>query len=206
MSDFVLIHPRDDGKAQRASVWARALEASLVAGGHNVVSDVTDLTPADTANIRSALGAAATLICYFGHGETHSWLTAGAVTVNATDFPAAVGKAVVSIACKTGCNLGPDAITSGVETWLGFTSRVAIMATAAGTYPLGDAIVDGLSLLGTSKTMQEARDEIYANLDQVLKDYDTGGKYATDPVIGYWSALAMRDHLVLHGNVAFKPL
>jgi hypothetical protein len=82
------------------------------------------------------------------------------------------------------------------------------VATAAGTYPLGDAIVDGLSLLATSKTMQEARDEIYANLDQVVKDYDTGGKYATDPKagFGYFSALAMRDHLALHGNVAFRPL
>ena len=56
--------------------------------------------------------------------------------------------------------------------------------------------------------MQETCDEIYANLDQVVTQYDTGGKYSNDPTapIGYFSALAMRDHLVLHGVAGMVPL
>jgi hypothetical protein len=214
VSDFVLIHPRDDGAARVASDWGKSLETALGAKGHKVSVEVTDvrvkksdLSPADTTNISSALGEPVNLICYLGHGDTHNWLTGGAPTVSSKDFIAAKSKAIVSIACKTGRSLGPDANTAGVEAWLGFSSKVAVVNTN-GRYPIGDAIVDGLSVLGSGKTMQEARDEVYAQLDQVVKDYDMGGKYQSHSTatLGYFSALAMRDHLVLHGTASFAPL
>lgn len=116
MGSFVLIRPRDDGDARQASDWADSLEANLNAIGHTTAADIGDWSPANTANISAALSSAqATLICYFGHGDKDRWLTAGSLTADHSHFTTAKSKAVVSIACKTGCNLGSDAITAGVE-------------------------------------------------------------------------------------------
>jgi hypothetical protein len=168
---------------------------------------VDDLSPADRAHILAALKSAGNLICYFGHGNEHSWLTASVSTAISSDFVPATGKAVVSIACRTGCKLGPDAITAGVEAWLGFTIKVAVIAPHLGLDPIGDAIVAGVSVLGSGKTMQDSRDALYSELDTVATGYDTG-KWSSHPgaALKYYAALAMRDHIVLHGTTTFVPL
>src|SRR5438552_1694023 len=68
--------------------------------------------------------------------------------------------------------------------------------------PIGEAIVNGLSLLGGPGAMQQARDEIRNNMDQLVTAYDTG-KYSLHPAagIGYFAAMAPRDHVVVHGHV-----
>jgi hypothetical protein len=207
MSSFALIRPKDDARAQQASNWAGSVSAAFAKSGHTKLADVDDLSPANQANIIAALGSAVSLICYFGHGDEHSWLAGGAVMVQAADFSIAGAKAVVSAACKTGCNLGPDAVTSGVEAWLGFTLNVAVIAPHKGVDPIGDAIVAGLSVLGAGRTMQQSRDELYSELDKVVAGYDTGA-FSAHPgaTLKYYAALAMRDHLVLHGTSGFTPL
>jgi hypothetical protein len=94
-----------------------------------------------------------------------------------------------------------------VTSWLGFTINVAVIAPQKGVDPIGDAMVAGLSVLGSGQTMQKARDELYAQLDQVATDYDTG-RFSTHvaATLGYYAALAMRDHLVVHGAGSFAPL
>ncbi len=207
MSSFALIRPKDDKNALQASDWGDHVANAFAAGGHTKLVDVDDLSPADHRNIVSSLGSQVSLICYFGHGNEHVWLTGGASTVTSNDFAHAASKAVVSIACKTGCNLGPDAITSGVEAWIGFTTYVAVISPYKGVDPIGDAIVAGLTGLGYGQTMQQSRDELYSQLDTVANEYDTG-MFSTHPNanLKYYAAIAMRDHLVLHGTASFAPL
>jgi len=207
MGTFTLIRPADDADAQQASDWADALSASLTADGHTKGTDVDSGTPADTVNVENAYKAKANLICYFGHGDEDNWLTSSSPTLAGNALPACGAKAVVSVACKTGCKLGPAAVTAGVESWLGFTIKVAIIKPYRNVDPIGDAIVDGLEGLGKGDRMQDARDDIEANFGALVNHYDTG-KYSGHPAaqFGYYAALALRDHVVLHGRASSKPL
>jgi hypothetical protein len=206
MASYALIRPEDDADARQASTWADSLGKKLSSISHNKTADVDAGSPPDQAQIVAALGAVCSLICYFGHGDKDSWLT-GRTRVKGGDFVPAKGKAVISIACKTGCNLAPDALTAGVRTFLAFSSKVAVIAIYNGADPIGDAIVDGLSVLSSGSTMQQSRDEIYSKLDGVVNDYDTG-QFRSHPAanFGYFAAMAMRDHIVVHGDTAFQPL
>jgi hypothetical protein len=207
VGSFTFIRPSDDADASQASDWADDLINKFTANGHTIAKDVDDSTPADTKNIVAAVRGKTDLICYFGHGDEHSWLTNSTPTFDASNVVAATGKAVVSVACKTGCNLGPAAITAGALAWLGFTIKVAIMAPHKNVDPIGDAIVDGLEFLANNRTMQEARDEISANFDRLVGDYDSG-RYSSHPEaeFGYFAALSLRDHVVLHGQSNCTPL
>ena len=207
MAPFGIIRPQDDRTSQQCSDWADNLIANLKVSGHKKAIDVSSCTPANTSNIIIALKYPCDLICYFGHGDEGNWLSRSLTTVDNSNVFAAAGKALVSVACKTARQLGPDAITAGVEAWLGFTCKVAVITPHKGVDPVGDAIVDGLTVLGAAKTMQEARDEISSNMNQLVIEYDTG-KYAMHPAanIGYFAALALRDNVVVHGNSGFVPL
>jgi hypothetical protein len=208
MGDFVLIRPRDDAASQQASDWANDLINILNSKGHSVVVDVDDTTPPDATNIVTAVGKTADVVFYFGHGDETSWLTKGGSTLSASNASGIVAGAVVSVACKTGCSFGPSAITAGVRSWLGFTIKVPVIAPHKTKDPIGEAIVNGIAQLATQGTMQMACDEIVALLDQVVTDYDSGGKYSSHPgaSFGYFAAMALRDHVVVHGSHSLKPL
>jgi hypothetical protein len=208
VASFVIIHPQDDASAQQASDWGNDFARQLVNGGHTSAGDVDQSTPATAAAIAAVLRGSADLVCYFGHGDEDSWLTNSSHTIDSSNVHAAVGKPVVSIACKTTRRLGPDAITAGVISWLGFSISVAVIAPHKHSDPIGEAIVGGLAYLGNGVTMQQARDEIAANLDQLVADFDNGGKHASHPAaaLGYFAAMSMRDHLVVQGHTACVPL
>jgi hypothetical protein len=174
---------------------------------------VDSTTPANLKNVEAAYKSSGDLLCYFGHGETDRWETNAVATLKSTKLPTTCPPAVISIACKTGCSLGPAAITSGVTAWLGFTVKVGVIApyntsSHGPVDTIGDSIVNGLKVLDTGASMQDARDEIEAELNQLVADYDTGGKYSHHPdaAIGYFVAGYMRDHIVLHGRTAHSPL
>jgi len=207
MGSFTLVRPKDDAAARQSSDWCDSLCSNLTTNGHSKIDDVDDTSPPNTANILAAIGKKGDLICYFGHGDGAAWLTAGMPTLDGRNVSAASGKAVVSIACKTGIHLGPDAITAGAICWLGFTIKVPVMSPHKLRDPFGDAIVNGLSVLGGHKSMQDARVEIYKNLNQLVDDFDTG-PLSSHPAsaLGYFSAMSLRDHIVVHGNSAHQPL
>lgn len=207
MGHFIVVRPKDDAVSQQASDWCDQLVSRFTPKSHILAQDVDDTTPADRVNIQSALGTTASLVCYFGHGDENSWLTHSAPTIDAANVAAAGGKAVVSIACKTACNLGPTAITGGAVAWLGATINVPVISPHRTIDPFGDAIVDGLSCLATGGSMQDARDAISANCDALVTSFDTG-PMSTHPArsLGYYAAMALRDHLVVHGSPKFVPL
>lgn len=207
MGDFTLVHPRDDAIARQASDWCQELAKQFQQNGHTLVSEVNDTTPPSQSNIVNCLGHRSDLICYFGHGDEDSWLTSGSPTIESANISSAANKAVVSIACKTGQNLGPSAITAGVVAWLGFTVKVAVNPIYKGSDPVGEAIVDGLACLGTGGSLQDAHDRMASNFDQLVQDYDTGSlSRIPDAGLGYFSCMIMRDRIVVHGNVNHTPL
>ena len=207
MGSYSIIRPADDAAARQSWDWADVVRGALTRAGHGMFEDVDASTPASGANIVAALGRGVDLILYFGHGNEDEWLTNGTKTIDKSNVGAAKGTCVVSIACKTARNLGPDAITAGIACWLGFTIKVAVIAPYSYVDPIGDAICDALGLLGSSGTMQAARDAMEQNLDQVARNYDTG-KYMSHPaaVIGYFAAISMRDHVVVEGKAGSQPL
>lgn len=207
MGDFAVIRPKDDAAAQQASDWCDQLVSDLLGAGHICVSDIDDTSPATSLNISSALTSSAGLVCYFGHGDEYSWLTGGNPTIDSSNIAVTGTKAVVSIACKTGRHLGPDAVTAGVASWLGFTIKVPVIVPHKNVDPIGDAIVVGLSCLANGGTIGQARTAIESKCDQLTTDFDTGF-LSTHPAsqIGYYAALCLRDHVVLHGSSGLCPL
>ncbi|WP_054812360.1 hypothetical protein [Nocardia arizonensis] len=208
MSYFVGICPCDDGNSTTAADWYKDL-VSRLCGPHQERYCVDHMSPADQAGILQALRETnLNLVCYFGHGTSDDWLTSGNSTVNKTNVNAAAGKAVVSVACKTGRNLGAEAINQGVEAWLGFTIRVPIIPRHAHADPLGEAVADGLARLASQGTMQDARDKVEANMRQLIIDYDKGGTYYSHPnsTLGYFAALALANSISLVGKTKYVPL
>jgi hypothetical protein len=207
MGTFSIIRPKDDSSACQASDWADRLDADFRTFGHSLTRDIDDTTPADATNVLGVFGGLVNLICYFGHGNEDSLLTKGLPTVDKASISLTPGVAVVSVACKTGTNLGPAAITAGANAWLGFTIKVPVIAPHRTIDTIGDAVFDGLKGLGNGDTMQQALDALRQSFDDLVTKYDSGS-YRSHPAspIGYYSAMALRDHVVLHGNGKCAPL
>ena len=131
------------------------------------------------------------------------WLTLGRSTIDRSNVSAASGKAIVSIACSTGRNLGPDAVTAGVDSWLGFTMKFPVITPYLTQDPIGDAIAESLECLGHGKSLQDARDKISVKLSDVADEYDTGAYSGfPDRWLGYFSSLSLASHVVVHGNTS----
>ncbi|MGO4502558.1 MULTISPECIES: hypothetical protein [unclassified Dyella] len=205
VGQLALVVPRDDAAARQACDWADDLVARWPS--HAVASRVDDRSPANRQTIQLLLASKADLTLYFGHGNTRAWLTLGRVTMGVAAVAAGAGTAVVSVACETGQRLGPQAVTAGVIAWLGFTIRVPVMPTHKGLDPIGDALVDGLEVLGKAQSMQVARDAVVSALDRTVDSF-RNGSLASHPgaALGYYAAMCLRDHVVIHGNAAHVPL
>lgn len=208
VSSYSVVRPSDDAIARQAADWCRDLIASLKAAGHSLFHDFDDTTPADTANIVRALRGIVPVIFYFGHGTATSWQTGAQDTIDKSNASAGAGRCVVSVACRAGRNLGPDAVTAGVVAWLGFTIKVPVIPPHKNQDPLGDAIVAGLSVLGTGGSMQAARDAIAAECATVSALYDTGGALAYNPdaLLGHYATGWLADSVVVHGKTSQVPL
>jgi hypothetical protein len=207
VGSFVVIRPSDDAPARQASDWCDDLIA-LLTPAHHKAADVSDRTPAGASQVQTAAATACDVVFYFGHGSFDRWVTSGTTTLDASSASALSGKPVVSIACKTARDLGPDAITAGATAWLGFTIKVPVIKPHRTKDPLGEAIVNALSCLANGDAMQQARDAVAANLDGLVSDYDTGGVYAHHPEAGiaYYAVMCLRDHVIVHGTPGHVPL
>jgi hypothetical protein len=208
MGKFTVIRPKDDAEARQASRWCDDLIADLSGKGHIKIVDIDDYPNyPDGASISSALKQQSDIVFYFGHGDENAWITSRKVTIDSRKIKAARGKAVVSIACKTGRNLGPNAVTAGVTCWLGFSIKVPVVGPNNGRDPFGEAIVKGLSCLGAHKSMQQAHDDLYDALDKLVDEFDNGVfKHHKAANLGYFGAMSLRDQIVIQGKAKHRPL
>jgi hypothetical protein len=205
---FAVVRPQDDATARQVSDWCDALVAELVARGHVLVDEVDEATPAEAAEIERALRAGAELVLYFGHGSRDAWRTNGRPTIYSGNVGAAAGKAVVSIACLTGRELGPDAVAAGLVAWLGFTIAFPVLAPHKNADPFGATIVSACAGLASGATMGGLRDAIVAACAQLAVDFDHGGRFFGHPgqPVGYYGALALQSHVSIAGDAAHRPL
>jgi Peptidase family C25 len=208
MGAFLVIRPGDDAAARQAAEWCSELADRLVAAGHELIGDVDELTPAHSPEILTALQTDAELVCYFGHGASDSWRTDDLATIDSANVGVAAGKVVISVACLTGRGLGPDAITAGVRSWLGFTIKIPVIAPHVSVDPIGEAFANGLAGLAGFATIGDVRDALIAAFAQLADDYDEGGRFAGHPAqaIGYYGALALQDHITVDGSRSQVPL
>lgn len=208
MSEYAVICPRDDVPAKQASSWCDDLRQILDhKGGHKIVACVDDRSPADTASIANALASPASLVLYFGHGTDGEWLTLSAVTIDRSSIGAATGKAVISIACNTSRALGPDAITAGVRSWLGFTFPVPVLSAVNGRDVLGEAMAAGLSCVAFNASMQQVRDELMRELNQMVDELQYGAlSRHPGAEVGMFLVECLRQHVALNGDASHVPL
>ncbi|GAT03711.1 C25 family cysteine peptidase [Mycolicibacterium fortuitum] len=209
MGEYVGICPRDDGHSRIASDWYTRLSDRLKRSGHIEKYYLSDKRGADYSTIRIALAEVGPgLVLYFGHGTADAWTVQGKAVTHSSDAAVAKGKAVVSVACKTGRNLGPDAVNGGVVAWLGFTIPVPTIAPHGRLDPLGDAIVDGIAQLGNGGSMADARAALEAELRALSDEYRSGGRFSHHPnaVIGFWACGWLADNVSLAGATAWRPL
>jgi hypothetical protein len=207
MGGYISIRPEDDQNACQASDWCHSLLAELAnytAHAHTADRDGHNCARAD---VETALRGSGDLVLYFGHGDTTCWLNGTTQIYDAANAAEAVGKAVVSIACKTSANLASAAVTAGVVAWLGFNSQVACIPKYQGTDHLGDAIAAALSCLGNGATMQQACDALVAELERLVQEYDTGSLSTWSmAAFGYFGTKVMSEHCVLEGKKSHQPL
>ena len=208
MSAYAVICPRDDAPAKQASSWCDDLRQVLDhKGGHKIVACVDDRSPADSATIANALASPCSLLLYFGHGTDGEWLTLSAATIDRSTIGAAAGKAVVSIACNTSRALGPDAITAGVRSWLGFTFPVPVLSSVNRRDVLGEAVAAGLSCLAFNASMQQARDELVRELSQMVHELQYGVlSQHPGAEVGMFLVECLRQHVALNGDAKHVPL
>lgn len=208
MGAYAVICPRDDVPAKQASSWCDGLRQVLDhKGGHKIVGCVDDRSPADSVTIVNALASPASLVLYFGHGTDGEWRTLSVATIDRFSIGAAADKAVVSIACSTSRALGPDAITAGVRSWLGFTFAVPVISAVNGRDVLGEAMAAGLSCLAFKGSMQQARDELVRELGQMVDNLQYGvlSKHPGAEV-GMFLVECLRQHVALNGDATHVPL
>ena len=110
MRTFLMIRPRDDADARQASEWCSDLQVELEAMGHKLADAVDDRTPANRQEVETALQSPVNLVCYFGHGTKDALLTYDVETLGPQNVVAATQQAIVSVACLTGRELGPEAV------------------------------------------------------------------------------------------------
>ena len=99
-------------------------------------------------------------------------------------------------------------LTAGIICWLGFTIKCAVPSPHKNQDPFGDAVYAGLSRLAIGGTMQDAYDDLKAELDQLVNKFDLGGSLNNFPGADmlYFAAAAMRDNVSLAGNSTCQPL
>jgi hypothetical protein len=204
---YVVISPRDDAPSRQAATWSADFVTCCSSLGHSLATRVDDSTPADASNITRALSGPETLALYFGHGTDGEWLTANIATWDSTGASIALGKAIVSIACRTSRSLGPDAVSAGVRAWLGFTFSVPVIAPMYHVDPIGQAVVRGLSVLATHGSMALARDALTYELGQVVHDLEVGTMSSHPGAeVAMFLVECLRHHVSLVGDGSFVPL
>jgi hypothetical protein len=71
---------------------------------------------------------------------------------------------------------------------------------------MASAVVNALSILDPGVSMQDLLNKWISEFDQLVVACDTGGLHASSlGQLAYFVAVAVRDHVVLHGSVTVCP-
>lgn len=133
----LLIRPEADATEQVLSkVASDALSRAPVPGAQSLTPP---LPPPGSPNVpqpltRATVDQAITAgphpvhILYFGHGR-RTQLGDPTVLIDSATFPHLKNALVLALACSSSERLGPDAVSSGVRAWVGFTRPIPVPLT-----------------------------------------------------------------------------
>jgi hypothetical protein len=196
-----LVRPANNAVAIELSGWAATL--------HNVVSTAAVYISADfasTAASRAAVDNTLPLndaLFFFGHGTLAKLLGATSDLVDAGNVALASGHAIVAIACSSADTLGPLAINSGVEAFIGFTRKL-VWISGDPDRQFQPAICSGPESLMQGSSIKDATQAMQNALAQVENYYHHGaGRSSPNAAIGFLSALWDRTYLKSLGNDNF---
>lgn len=200
MADFLLIRPANDAAALDLSNWCTNLIPTLAAGGHTVAGDL-HATAATRAAIRSNLPAKR-CVTFWGHGTSTQLRGAGGPLVDTANVGLAAGSIFLAIACSSADVLGPDAISQGVEAWLGF-NNLFVWVSRDPDRQFEPAIAAGVKDLIAGGDVDSARAAIFTGLQRAFVFYQTGaGRGTTNSTFGWLAASHDSSRLTLVGNPA----
>ncbi len=209
MSSVSYLRPNNPGDPAASDLhnWSVELQTRL-AVDHATAAVIDDSSPCDRTRAAIAL-AAADLILFFGHGSPTDLVgTDGASAVDKSNIAIASGRSLVAVACLAGRDLGPDAITAGVEVFLGWNAKLLWLAPPPGGLgEFGSAIVDSLAIFGTGASVEQVKERLRDELDAVAEYYRTGpGSTNPDALIAYYGAAAAAGQVAVCGNEKKVPL
>ncbi len=211
MGTVAYLRPNNPGDPAAADLynWCVELEQRLVARGHSTGSVVDGTSPCDMVNATVALGSTYDAIFFFGHGAADSLTgTNGQPAVDQTNIANAKSRVVIAVACLAGRSLGPDAITAGIEVFLGWNVKLLWLKPAAGQLGrFGSAVVDGLETFGHGTRVEQVKEQLRDELDAVAEYYRIGaGSGGPNSRLAYYGAAAAAGQVALCGNEKAVPL
>jgi hypothetical protein len=197
MADFVLIRPANDAAAIDLSNWGANLRPDVASALHTLAADLYA-----AATTRSAVDAAfpgTRCVLFFGHGNYAELLGAGNILVDTANIGRISGNIFVAIACSSANVLGPDAVSQGVEAYLGFTDRFAWVSRDPDSQ-FEPAATAGIRELLAGRTIDDAKLEMESGFQNTVRFYQTGaGRGTPNSTFGWLTAWWDIGHLALIG-------
>jgi hypothetical protein len=194
MADLVLIRPANDAAAIDLSNWGANLRADITSAGHTLAVDLYATATARPA-VDAALGGKR-CVFFFGHGNPTELLGASSALVDTANVGIARTSILVAIACSSANVLGPDAVSQGVEAYLGFSDRFVWLARDPDRR-FEPAVAAGVRELLAGNPTDDARSAMASGFQRALIFYQSAG--TTNSTLGWLSAFWDFSHLALIG-------
>ncbi len=170
------ILPGDTYTTMGSNVWAGDVKTKAIAEGW----DVRDLNGDDAtrANIEDALNTYKPgLVMHYDHGSNFTMYgqNSGALEAGLDESNIALvsGRILSTVSCLSASGLGPDAITEGVTSYLGYTDLHTFWTDFPAEF--GAAANAANFALLECKTLQEAFDRGWTAYDDLYADLHAGG-------------------------------
>lgn len=199
MANFCIIRPANDVGALELSSWWAILLPEIARPNHRVRNDLYASAATRTRTGEGLKGVRC--VVFFGHGTETELLGAQyAALVDTLNIGNAAGAIVVAIACSSASVLGFDAVSRGVECYLGFNAPF-LWISRDPEIQFQPAATRGILRLIRGGTTGGALEEMMAAFGDVVDYYLNGeGKGRSNSTIGWLAAFWNQKHLQLHGS------
>lgn len=175
MNTVTFIRPEKDNVETVLSDWAGIIQAGCRG---SIVLSLVDLkgSMADRVKVEQSIENS-DVILYFGHGTKHAMGNPDALLDHANIYTCA-GKILISVACETALDIGPEAINNNTRTFLGFDDELVVYLGKPGIF--GSVFVQALlPLLTGSSSVMDSKDKLVTLFQTIEKHYRTSS--ANDP-------------------------
>ena len=150
------------------------------------------------------------LVLYAGHGEWGQLYCTEQTPeslLDAQNVWCLRGRTVVAFACRSGRDLGPQAVDHGADGYLGFTDDLVWPMNARALPAFSLAMSKGVSVLVNGGSLGQMRDVLTDEHLAIYEHYWRGpGRSAQDSHVYAMFAEHFAFRLVVHGDAGARPL